>query len=376
MRIVYLLEGTETWGGVKVVLEQANGLTALGHQVIVLSKGPFPVWFPLQAEFRQVQEFTRDTIPEGEYTIGTYWTTIPPAVAVRRGVVVHFCQGYEGDLYNDGEFRTEVETVYRLSPDLVPAPAMCAALRAEIGAAYRLPTLKVTVGPHLKALIESRFGQPCVDIGNGIDLTRFTPGPIRPLGGLRRVLVVGPWEWPVKGIPYALEGLKRLRGRRGDLWVVRASQLPQLPPEQTMGVVDEYHHGAAPYAMPDLYRGCDLLVGTSTEAEGFGLAALEAMACGVPCVLTAIPSYLGFSYDRGYARFVPPRDPLAVAEAVDQVLSDPSRWERLRTAGLEVAARYPVEAVVERLAGVLRDHLATARRSEERVLDSSRPTIV
>lgn len=363
VRIVYLLEGTETWGGVKAVLEQANGLVGSGHRVIVLSKGPGPNWFPLRAEFRQVTAFGPDDIPDADFVIGTYWTTVAPAVAAGRGRAVHFCQGYEGDLYSDGVLRAEVETVYRLPPDLVPTPERCASLRGEIEATYRLPTLKVTVGPHLKALIESRFSQPCIDIGNGIDLSCFTPGSPRSHGGRRRVLVVGPWEWPVKGIPYALEGLRRLRGRRQDLWVVRASQTPQLEPERAMGVVDEYHHGVAPDAMPDLYRGCDLLVGASTEAEGFGLAALEAMACGVPCVLTEIPSYLSFGSGREYAYFVPPRDPIAIADAVDRMLSDPSLWERLRTAGLEVAAGYPIEAAVTRLERALLDSLAGAART-------------
>jgi glycosyltransferase involved in cell wall biosynthesis len=358
MRLVYLLEGTETWGGVKAVLEQANGLVGSGHHVTVVSKGSSPDWFPLRAEFRQAPAFSRDVIPEADFIIGTYWTTVAPAVAVHRGIPAHLCQGYEGDLYPEGERRAEIETLHRLPPHLTPSEETCARLRGEIEAAYRLPTLKVTVGAHLKALIESRFGQPCVDIGNGIDLTRFTPGPIRPQGGLRRVLVVGPWEWPVKGIPYALEGLRRLRGTRHDLWVVRGSQTPQMEPEQAMGVVDEYHHGVAPYAMPDLYRGCDLFVSTSTEAEGFGLAALEAMACGVPCVLSAIPSYLGLGIGREYARFVSPRDPDAVAEAVEEVLENSGLWTALRASGLRTAAGYPVEAVAERLQRVLATRLA------------------
>ena len=123
MRIVYLVEGTETWGGVKVVLEHANGLIRLGHTVVVLSKGPPPTWFPLRAAFRQVSAFTADVIPPADYVIGTYWTTVPPAVETERGVPVHFCQGYEGDFYPEDE-----------------------AIVKQIEATYRLPALKVTCG--------------------------------------------------------------------------------------------------------------------------------------------------------------------------------------------------------------------------------------
>lgn len=330
MRIVYLLEGTETWGGVKVVLEHANWLVRLGHTVVVLSKGPPPTWFPLRAAFRQVSAFSADVIPPADYVIGTYWTTVRPAVEAQRGVPVHFCQGYEGHFYPEGE-----EVV------------------KQIEATYRLPALKVTIGRHLKELITSRFDQPCHDVGNGIDLAHFFPGERRESRTQHRVLVVGPWEWPVKGIVYALEGLRQLQKRRGDLWVVRACQLPQSAAERALEVVNDYQCNVDPFEMPTLYRASDLYVSASTEAEGFGLSALEAMACGVPCALTAIPSYLSFGTERNYALFVPPRDPDAVSEAVDRVLSDPTLWGDLRTAGLQVAAQYPVEAVAKRLERVL-----------------------
>ena len=47
------------------------------------------------------------------------------------------------------------------------------------------------------------------------------------------------------------------------------------------------------------------------------------------------------------------RDSAAIAEAVDRALSDPILRREPRAAGLQVAARYPIEAAVERLEGVL-----------------------
>lgn len=353
MRLVYLLESTEPWGGVRTVFEHADRLTALGHRVEVLSKGEAPTWFSLRAPFRRVSAFTPDVIPDADAVIGTYWTTVPYAWAAGRGLPLHFCQGYEGDLYPDGLLRREILARYRLPPHLVPSEETCIRLRAEIEAVYRLPTVKVTVGPHLKHLIETRFGRPCDDVGHGIDLGRFGAGPVRSCETGRRVLVVGPWEWPVKGIADALEGLGRIKPRWPDLRVIRASQLPQCEAERALGVVDEYHDGVHPDRMPALYRGCDLLVSASMEAEGFGLAAVEAMACGLPCVLTAIPAYRSLSGGRDCALFVPPRDPGAIADAVSVLLSNREAWRRLRLAGLEVAAEHPIEAVVARLERLL-----------------------
>ena len=88
-------------------------------------------------------------------------------------------------------------------------------------------------------------------------------------------------------------------------------------------------------------------------------------------VLTEIPSYLSFTRERNYALVVPPRDPGAVAEAVDRALSDPELWERLRTAGLEVTAQYPIEAAVEQLECVLLAKYHPGRQGGHDQIESS-----
>src|SRR5262245_24415172 len=98
MRIVYLLEtAAEIWGGVKSVLEDANLLHDRGHEVTVLARSAAPGWMSLRARFAQVPDFDPARIPEADVVVGTFWTTVPHALAARRGVAVHYCQGYEGD---------------------------------------------------------------------------------------------------------------------------------------------------------------------------------------------------------------------------------------------------------------------------------------
>lgn len=74
-----------------------------------------------------------------------------------------------------------------------------------------------------------------------------------------------------------------------------------------------------PYSV---YRHADVVVLPSVS-EGFSISMLEAMAFGKPIVATDIPSFreaLGLDYP-----LVPPRDPPALATAVERYLRDPTR---------------------------------------------------
>ena len=99
--------------------------------------------------------------------------------------------------------------------------------------------------------------------------------------------------------------------------------------------------------LPGLYAGARAFVLPSLH-EGFGLTALEAMACGVPVVAArsgALPETCGDA-----ARYVDPRDPQAIAAAVQEAIHD----DALRTAGPPRAAQFTWERTVRELDALLR----------------------
>ena len=91
--------------------------------------------------------------------------------------------------------------------------------------------------------------------------------------------------------------------------------------------------------MPALLRSADLVV-CSPWYEPFGIVPLEAMACGVPVVASAVGGMLDTVVDGVTGRLVTPRDPVALAEVLGPLLEAPSRRAEFAQAGLDRVRNY------------------------------------
>jgi hypothetical protein len=125
-----------------------------------------------------------------------------------------------------------------------------------------------------------------------------------------------------------------------------------------LGVADAVHFDGfvdQPYRR---WAGARVYVQPSRR-EGFGLAAAEAMASGLPVVASAVGG-LSDVLDGGRAGvLVPPEQPQALSAAIKTLLDDPARAQRLGEAGREWAAtHYTVEQMVDGVEAVYRRLLA------------------
>ena len=99
--------------------------------------------------------------------------------------------------------------------------------------------------------------------------------------------------------------------------------------------------------VPALMRSADVVAAVPWY-EPFGIVPLEAMACGVPVVGSAVGGLLDTVVDGATGLLVPPRDPAATAAALRTVLGDDALRLRLgRAAAEHVAARFGWAHVAE-----------------------------
>jgi glycosyltransferase involved in cell wall biosynthesis len=98
-------------------------------------------------------------------------------------------------------------------------------------------------------------------------------------------------------------------------------------------------------------RAIDVFV-LASDREGLPIGILEAMACGVPQVATAVGGTPEAVSDETGV-LVPPRDPEALAAAIVELLSDPARRERAAAASRRRhLERFTLERMVEQTASV------------------------
>lgn len=184
-------------------------------------------------------------------------------------------------------------------------------------------------------------------VPSGVNSDRFTPdGPIMARDPDRpRILSVGRLV-ERKGFADMIRALKYVPG--AECVVVGGPPAAQLASDPQAGrlralaeqcrVADRVRLvGAVPQEdMPRWYRSADVLAATPWY-EPFGLTPLEAMACGVPVVGTAVGGLNDTVVDGLTGDLVPARDPRALGAAMRRLLNDKARRFAYATAALDRA---------------------------------------
>jgi D-inositol-3-phosphate glycosyltransferase len=177
----------------------------------------------------------------------------------------------------------------------------------------------------------------------GVDLGRFRPdGAWERRGRRARLAVVGRLV-ERKGVADVVSALAALPdaevvvagGPRGA--AARQDPVARALADQAtaLGVAErvEFRGGIDQADVPALLRSADVAVSVPWY-EPFGIAPVEAMACGVPVVVSAVGGMLDTVVHDVTGLHVPPRSPGLLGAALGALLADPHRRARLGAAGL------------------------------------------
>ncbi|MGF1538123.1 MAG: MSMEG_0565 family glycosyltransferase [Elainellaceae cyanobacterium] len=368
LRIALLTYSTKPRGSVIHTLELAAALTALGHQVSVyaLDKGTgFDRPLPCSVHLIPAQEAPADIDGLIRQRIGEFVAALQPTVGQYDIYHAQDCIGANAL----GLLRRQSSSTQSLASAMAPIVRTVhhvesfesVYLQQCQDRSIREPDLCLVVSDRWRHALRQDYGIEATRVVNGVDRQRFTPQRSGEEAALRErydglkgpvFLTVGGIE-PRKNTLRLLQAFAQVRRDRptAQLMIVGGATLFDYQPYR-----DEFFAAAEslglsigsgeplvlPGVVPDkvlpaLYRCADAFVFPSLK-EGWGLVVLEAIASGLPVVVSDQPPFTEFLSSQ-QAFFTDPLNPTAIAAAMVRSL-DPQVAKSVIWQGQSILERY------------------------------------
>ncbi len=357
LRIAMLSHSTNPRGGVVHAMQLSDALIALGHEVVLHAPDAKGTGFfrtpACEAMCIPVGTAPDDMTAMVEQRIAEYVRHFE-SPAARDFDIFHAHDGISGNalatLKERGLIPSFVRTVHHI--DQFSDTTLMALQDRSIDHA----DLYFAVSSMWRNTLKKTRGISSTVVGNGVDTKRFSPAV--DCGVLRGKLALpdGPVFLAVGGIEARkntiamLQAFGQVRAIRPDAQLVIAGGASLLDHRGYQGEFRAVlaalgEHAAAVHIlgtvadedMPALYRLADALVFASVK-EGFGLVVLEAMASGVPVVVSSIAPFTEYLGPEDVV-WCDPRNAASIAEAMAISLLPPVR-AGLIPRGLDLAAHH------------------------------------
>lgn len=341
-------------------LHVIGALAELGERLIVYTSRPDLVVAPGVATRRIVASVQPELGTRGHLT-RLLWLQAGLRLRVRHagaGALLHLMP--EAVL---GTGLPQVVTVHDLFPLHYPSeyPRLRYYFRYWVPLALRACRAVVTISEASRRDILRFYDVPPMKVHValcGYDAQRFTPDGGADVAGVDPYALYVGNIMPHKNLVRLVEAFARGGARGPGRLVIRGWGRPLhvgALRERIARLGLESRVDWQPYApadeLPRLYRGARMLLLPSLT-EGFGLTALEAMACGTPVITSntsSLPEVVGDA-----AILVDPLDTAALADAIARLFGDDHRAKELREHGLARAQAFSWQRTGEAVRTALR----------------------
>lgn len=225
--------------------------------------------------------------------------------------------------------------------------------RRMLDAKIERSAFAVTISAYNMRLMVDECGEAARDkirvVHCGVDVDVFTPRTIMRRDGPFRILCVASLE-EVKGHCHLIDACALLRARGINFVCDLVGDGPQRRKLERqiarlrLGEVVRMSGGRPRPEILQLLGEADAVVLASQltkdgKREGIPVALMEAMAAGLPVVASAISGIPELVEDERTGYLVPPRDPLALADALQRLAADPEQRRVMGEAGRRKVVR-------------------------------------
>ena len=199
-----------------------------------------------------------------------------------------------------------------------------------------------------------------------MDVDRYAPAPEGEPAGTPRVTLVSRMLWS-KGVGEFVEAARQLKEKGVEFEAVLVGDPdpdnPQSIPEQTLrgwhdeGVVVWWGHEDD---IPSVWARSNVAV-LPSHREGLPKTLLEAAACGRPMIATDVPGCREIVSQGRTGLLVPAKDPPALAQAIETLVSDSGKRKEMgRAARADAVEKFSESIVIERVLALYRSMVETA----------------
>lgn len=349
MKIIFVVNTLGLTGGIKVILEYANRLQSLGHEIkivhllrlennlrgLVISllkkvkyilrglsgKAENIGWFPLSKEIKVLHLIFLDKIKNYDAVVATAnetadWVAV---LSETKGKKFYFVQDYE-------DWTREKE---------------------KVDNTYRLPLKKITTSSWLKNILVNKFNESVVGVVPcGVDA--FFRCKNKRYNKKRRLLM----QYHIlskKGFDIGFEAFMSIKNIFPE---IEMSLFGAYLPKKKLPKEIKFYYCPKLDQLKWLYCSSDIFIFSSLE-EGFGLPPMEAMAAQCAVIATDVGGIRDYAINGKTAVIVPPGDSQAIADAAIDLLKNEEKLKKIAIGGHEYIKKFTWKKAAKELENIL-----------------------
>ena len=325
LNITYVMTWTEVCGGSKIILEQANRLTLLGHSVNLISHFPKPTWFPLNEKIKFIQvpweKVLCEDIPKNsDIIVATYWREIYECIEQKIAPVVYFEQG---DFHLFDKEALDNRTFNYINKQLQTVPYV------------------YTVSSFAKNKLKEIYNKEADVIPNAVDDKIFFYKEHKK-NDIINITIIGAEQVKFKKIQLIVEAVNKVKQ---DGYKIKLNWITPTAPEK---IKEEAIINPKQIVIGDTLRKTDIYICASMY-ESFCLPVLEAMTCGAAIITTNNGGNMDFVRDNENALIIEKDNVEDIYNKIEILINDETKRKAISAQAVETAKEYSWKKTIEKL---------------------------